>query len=164
MSPSGCSIEGCSRRHEAHGLCGTHYQRWRKHGSTDVVLKGGARRMSEEELAASRLTRFWSRVDKGNGKACWVWIGMINDGGYGRFDVTAGVIAKAHRFAYEICVGPVPAGLDLDHVCHTLSTTCPGGRSCLHRRCVRPDHLQPVTRSENLRRGVRGLRRKKVAA
>ena len=48
----------------------------------------------------------------------------------------------AHRFAYEMLVGPIPEGLDLDHLCRV-------------RHCVNPNHLEPVTRSENLRRGIR---------
>jgi hypothetical protein len=47
----------------------------------------------------------------------------------------------AHRYAYELLVGPIPAGAELDHLC----------RQTL---CVRPDHLQPVTHVDNLRRGV----------
>jgi hypothetical protein len=40
---------------------------------------------------------------------------------------------------YRHLVGPIPAGLDLDHL-------------CLNRRCCNPEHVEPVTRSENVRR------------
>jgi hypothetical protein len=43
----------------------------------------------------------------------------------------------AHRFAYELAKGPVPDGFDVHH-------------TCLTRRCVNPDHLESVTRAENL--------------
>ena len=46
----------------------------------------------------------------------------------------------AHRYAYEELVGPIPEGLQLDHLCR-------------NRSCVNPDHLEPVTCRENLRRG-----------
>jgi hypothetical protein len=42
---------------------------------------------------------------------------------------------------------------DLDHLCHNADLQCPGGRGCPHRRCVRPDHLEVVTRQVNVRRG-----------
>jgi hypothetical protein len=58
--------------------------------------------------------------------------------------VTASV--SPHRFAYELLVGPIPAGLVLDHLCR-------------NRLCVNPNHLEPVTNSENPRRGrvARGM-------
>jgi hypothetical protein len=63
-----------------------------------------------------------------------------------------GTTAAAHRVAYEMLVGTIPKGLDLDHICHNGSG-CGGGESCPHRRCVNPDHLEPVTHRENMLRG-----------
>jgi hypothetical protein len=54
--------------------------------------------------------------------------------------VTIAVIIRAHRFAYELLVGPIPEGLVIDHLCR-------------NRRCVNPAHLEPVTAEENWRRG-----------
>lgn len=67
---------------------------------------------------------------------CWIWIG----GGdrYGNFDVNDTSIS-AHRFSYELYVGPVPDGLTIDHKCRMTL-------------CVNPDHLEPVTLRENCRR------------
>jgi hypothetical protein len=59
---------------------------------------------------------------------------------------------NAHRALYEDLHGPAP-GQVIDHRCHTDDATCPGGPTCLHRRCVNPAHLEPVTNGENLRRG-----------
>lgn len=58
----------------------------------------------------------------------------------------------AHRVAYEWLVGPIPVGLDLGHVCHDQDASCPGGL-CMHRRCVNPAHLRPMTRAENCANG-----------
>lgn len=75
---------------------------------------------------------------------CWEWQGWIDAKGYGHV-WAAGTMNPAHRVAYEVFVGPIPAGLQIDHLCR-------------NRRCVRPDHLEPVTAWENRRRGVLPLR------
>ena len=85
---------------------------------------------------------------------CWHWNGTINDQGYGVL-VRKRKQYRAHRFVYEILVGPIPHGLDLDHECHIPEEGCAGGSSCLHRRCVNPDHLGPKTRRDNLARGIK---------
>lgn len=58
---------------------------------------------------------------------------------------------SVHRLLYALTVGPVPAGKVLDHRCHWHDPDCNGGDACQHRRCVRPDHLRPVTPSVNSR-------------
>lgn len=71
---------------------------------------------------------------------CWLWIGHVDERlGYGRM-VIDGKRRVAHRIAYEALVGPIPDGLQLDHLCRV-------------RCCVNPSHLQPVTQQENIRRG-----------
>lgn len=69
---------------------------------------------------------------------CWLWTGSLWGGGYGQFKNARS--RYAHRFAYEHFVAPVPRGKDLDHLCRV-------------RRCVNPEHLEVVTRRENLLRG-----------
>lgn len=71
---------------------------------------------------------------------CWEWTGNIKDNGYGYFSL-GGRKQVVHRVVWESLVGPIPEGLDLDHLCR-------------NRSCVNPDHCQPVTRAENLRRGA----------
>lgn len=64
------------------------------------------------------------------------------------------VYERTHRIMYEHVKGPIPDGLDLDHTCHNPSVCRPETpRDCPHRRCCNPDHLQPVSRQENLLRG-----------
>lgn len=66
---------------------------------------------------------------------CWEWQGA-RQRGYGRIRSGANVL-RVHRVTYEAMVGPIPDGLDLDHLCR-------------NRSCCNPAHLEPVTRRENL--------------
>lgn len=70
---------------------------------------------------------------------CWEWTGGLGSAGYGRITF-GGKRDGAHRVSYELYVGPIPAGLEIDHLCR-------------NRKCVNPDHLEPVTRRVNLLRG-----------
>lgn len=92
--------------------------------------------------------RFWDRVDKTAANDCWEWRGSINRGGYGLLSVDNRT-CQVHRVAYQMLVGSIPPGLDLDHLCR-------------NRKCVNPAHLEPVTRRENVVRGV-GPTAKKAA-
>ena len=81
---------------------------------------------------------------------CWNWP-VTDRNGYGRFLITnaAKLIRKmtyTHIVSYETYVGPVPEGLELDHLCR-------------NRACCNPEHLEPVTRRENVHRGLVGGRR-----
>lgn len=84
--------------------------------------------------------RFWGKVDRRGPDDCWEWAGFVDGGGYGKFRF-AGKSVRAHRFIYEKEVGPIPEGLDLDHLCR-------------NRACVNPAHLEAVDRRTNLLRGV----------
>ena len=99
----------------------------------------------------SIVERFWSHVDLT--EECWLWIDSVATGGYAQF-FAEGHREQAHRVAYKLIVGPIPEGLDLDHLCHTVE--CKLGKDCPHRRCVRPTHLAPSTNRANLRRGRTG--------
>jgi hypothetical protein len=82
--------------------------------------------------------------DRGYITPCWIWQLRLtlpnhrSDGGYGKLR-HKGREYLAHRFYYQQAKGPVPEGLELDHLCRV-------------RSCVNPDHLEPVTRLENMRR------------
>lgn len=71
---------------------------------------------------------------------CWEYPGGLTVRGYA--PISVGNKKKLrHRVSYEHFVGPIPEGLDLDHLCR-------------NRACFNPAHLEPVTRSENIRRGI----------
>lgn len=110
--------------------------------------------------------RFWSKVDKEAPDGCWLWTGTPGRLGYATIKMGGrdGRNVLVHRWSYERCVGPIPTGLDLDHKCHTESETCLGGKTCLHRLCVNPEHLEPVTERENSIRslGPSGINHRKT--
>ncbi len=96
------------------------------------------------ELMDSRLPcRFWSKVSPDPVTGCWLWTGSNNGVGYGEYQHD-GKKQYAHRVAYMIFVGPIPPGLELDHV---------KSRGCTSRSCCNPAHLEAVTRTENIIRG-----------
>jgi hypothetical protein len=83
------------------------------------------------------IRRFWGLVVKSDG--CWLWLGSKSEHGYGYSGLFG--LKWAHRVAYRLCVGPIPEGLELDHLCRVPS-------------CVNPEHLEPVTHRENVLRGI----------
>lgn len=86
--------------------------------------------------------RFWSKVQSTAPDECWLWTASVDRGGYGKFrHSTDSGWVRAHRWAYEHLVGPIPNGLVIDHLCRV-------------RNCVNPDHLEPVTNRENTLRGL----------
>lgn len=96
-----------------------------------------------ERMGRTTEDRFWAKVDTSG--ECWLWTAATHHDGYGTFWVREDQqLRRAHRYAYELLVGPIPDGLDLDHLCRV-------------RACVNPAHLEPVTRSENVRRGAGGV-------
>jgi hypothetical protein len=91
----------------------------------------------DQKGASSDPQKFWVSVDRDNG-GCWLWKGSKNSSGYG-FLYHDGASQAAHRVAYTLVKGQIPEGLELDH-------------RCRNRLCCNPDHLEPVTRAENMKR------------
>lgn len=96
--------------------------------------------------AKDPMERLLARVEKVTESGCWIYMGSLNKLGYGRMSIgsrTDGTQRKAasvHRIAYELLRGPIPPGLDIDHLCRV-------------RCCVNPDHLEPVSERVNIIRG-----------
>ena len=134
-----CAIPGCGNVEQTRrGMCDMHYRRWRRNG---VAGPPDSLRIIGDDFA-----RFWSHVDQdgpvpvgvewlGN---CWIWTGHRDDKGYGHIKADGQVI-RTHLWAWRTFVGPVPDGLELDHLCRVTA-------------CVRTTHLEPVTKGENVRR------------
>lgn len=80
--------------------------------------------------------RFWAKVAVTNEDKCWEWIPGAGRRGH---VLWGDRMELAHRVAYRLLHGEIPAGLVLDHL-------------CMNQRCVNPDHLEPVTQGENMRR------------
>lgn len=129
MPDNTCAVGGCDRTAVTRGWCPAHYKRWWRTG--DPLGKAN---WQAKVLAGIRI----DEPDAG----CWRIDGAQRQATTGYMKVyAAGRNQYAHRVVYELVVGPVPAGLELDHLCR-------------NRWCVCPDHLEPVTREENIRRAV----------
>lgn len=124
-----CSVEGCERSAFARGMCKMHWQRFNRSGDPGPVVS-----LKDPDW------RFFSSIVVDPSSGCWNWLQYRSPQGYGRFTF-GGKILVAHRWSYERFVGPIPDGLQLDHLCRNTS-------------CVNPDHLEPVTNAENQRRAA----------
>jgi hypothetical protein len=88
---------------------------------------------------------FWSRVDQSRGAdGCWPWTAYVNPDGYGVAVVARFANRRAHRVAYELVVGPIPAGYEIDH-------------RCLNRACCNPAHLEALPAAAHKARLPRGV-------
>lgn len=137
-----CDVAGCSQRHASHGWCRVHLSHWRAYGDPLATFQPSP----PEE-------RFFRKVVESD-DGCWLWTGGADRKGYGTFRRSGEQTLAAHRWCYEFFRGAIPCGLELDHLCHNRDLSCRGGKSCRHRRCVNPDHLEPVTKSVNSLRMV----------
>lgn len=99
-------------------------------------------------LSAYTRTRIQIQED-----GCWYWTGSISPKGYGRASLPGNKGTGAHRLVVRQSGASLPDGAPLDHQCHNRDTACAGGPTCLHRRCVNPDHLETATPRENVCRG-----------
>lgn len=160
-----CSMDGCEDDASARGWCPRHYQRWRKHGDVHYepaipgqpcsvsgcfsVVKGRGlcethymRLWRRGTTALTRLdadARFMAKIQVV--EDCWTWTGERDTDGYGYFWADR-KRHRAHRWAYQRWIGPIPGDLTIDHVCRV-------------RSCVNPAHLEAVTVAENVRRWSR---------
>lgn len=172
-----CDFEGCDRKHLARGWCAKHYRRWRHHGSPERQRQIYERcrvdecdredinghglcekhyrrwyRTGDPEDHGSRIVgddeaRFWSYVDQDGPVPeyapelgpCWVWQSCLSPDGYAVMTIQGDQSNYVSRWSYQLHGGTIPEGYEIDHLCRV-------------RHCVNPDHLEPVTHAENLRR------------
>ena len=99
-----------------------------------------AKREGRQLVRATPIERFWRTFKRDPSSGCWTWLGSLNADGYGSFSIKK-KRQGAHRFAYQALVGPIPEGLQLDHLCR-------------NRACVNPSHLEPVTPKVNTLRSA----------
>lgn len=126
-----CKIEDCGRTGKlTRGWCSKHYGRWRTHGDPTKTLNPNLASGTPEE-------RFWVKVDAEGD--CWEWTACKNEDGYGIFGTKRGN-KLAHRFSWELLIGPIAEDKELDH-------------RCRNRACVNPLHCVETTHADNNRRG-----------
>lgn len=130
-----CSVEECVRVQRARGWCILHYTHWSK--------TGDPRRIDHPTFGMTPEQRLLHYTRKTDG--CWLWEGAKIYSGYGSVCWSEFETPFVHRIAYMLWVGPIPPGLEIDHLCSV-------------RNCVRPDHLEVVSRAENNRRRWAGYR------
>lgn len=127
-----CSIEGCLKKHLARGLCNAHYQKLL------VYTKAPKRKTIEE--------RFPDLYTPEPFSGCWLWIGCVNQEGYGQFTVRRKGLTptsdKAHRLSFRLHKGEIPNGLKVLHSCDTPM-------------CVNPAHLRLGTDRDNKMDSIR---------
>jgi len=155
-----CSVDGCAAQSVHIGYCSAHYYRMRRTGLPDLQPRALIPRRKAQLCgcgcgAFAPVTRnipkryIFGHQLRGRSKpnpytidsnGCHVWNHCLNEWGYGETNVN-GVQTRAHVAAYVAKYGPVPDGMILDHLCRV-------------RKCVNPDHLEPVTHAVNTQRGL----------
>ena len=126
-----CTIEGCLNKHLAKGMCSAHYQRLYDHGRLHTIVR--------RDLSC--VERILSKIEITAG-GCWLYTGKLTKKGYAH--VRDGTMRFAHVVMWVNKHGPVPEGMELDHLCR-------------NHHCCNPDHVEPVTHAENVRRGIAGV-------
>lgn len=103
-------------------------------------------------------SRYRRRVPIDLSAPCRPWSSASSEG-YGTVMVD-GEVKYVHRLSYQLHVGPIPRGWEIDHLCHSETVRlgqCGGGTECQHRRCWEPGHLEAVSSRENSMRGNHAL-------
>ena len=126
-----CAVANCGRPYWGKTFCQRHYFRWRRHGDPLAGRRSPGQGLDE---------RLWPYVQCNLITHCWVWTGKLDRNGYGWLTIDDHALG-VYRILYELLVGPIPAGLELDHLCR-------------NHACCNPLHLEPVPHRINLLRGA----------
>lgn len=121
-----CSFPGCGRKHGCHGLCNMHYKR-KKRG---LPLTNTPIRKTYGMDIGQRL----NAMSKDDGE-CRIWTAALYPSGYGLISYN-GRNRLAHRVVFELEIGEIPSGMQIDHIC---------GR----RKCIKASHLRLATPQQN---------------
>lgn len=84
---------------------------------------------------------YWMNVSIGELSGCWLWDGRLGSSGYGTFNQSTWATKRAHRISYMWANGPIPGSKVIDHLCRIPM-------------CVNPSHLEAITNTENILRGM----------
>jgi hypothetical protein len=137
-------VQGCERPHIAIGFCDPHYNRFVKYG--DPLPDTPVEKREPITINNRILRRVKFDLDRG----CWIWPIKSSSKRYGSIIVGSRrnrtrQVRLAHVVSYETFIGPIPKGLELDHLCRNT-------------HCVNPWHLEPVTHLVNMRRGILAIK------
>lgn len=129
-----CTFNPCGRPTQAKGLCSSHYwQQWMGRPLTEIRKE---KKLKVTKPKPTRAEMFWSKVNKT--ETCWLWTAARTgrNGKYGNFGVGYPKLMLAHRWSYENTHGPIPPGIQVDHICRVTL-------------CVNPAHLRLATNKQN---------------
>lgn len=140
-----CRIPDCDSPVRQMNFCYPHYNRWLRYGDPFSLYPVGPSAMGRRP-AAERFASFVvvSPNNSFRGTPCHEWTGAHDQNGYSKFQLERGRPVAAHRFAYQLEVSELGPAVVLDHLCRNVG-------------CVNPDHLEPVSQAENIRRGLWGI-------
>lgn len=130
-----CSIPDCDGQAKARGWCWRHLQRWYRHG--DALYEPPPRVFKPKRIRPTWVQRIFAYVRITDD--CWLWLGSTTPQGYARAWSGRGRVEYVHRMVYELCVGPIPDGLTINHLCRV-------------RHCIHPEHLDVVSLQTNVLR------------
>lgn len=139
-----CSFPGCRKKYCAKGLCNTHWaQQSRGHPLTPILTHETAEERFSRQIEVNPDTGCWEFTGNGFGSGRMAGKrvkggGGVLEHGYGQL-YHDGKKYQAHRWSYEHFKEPIPLNAQLDHLCR-------------NRKCCNPEHLEPVTADENIKR------------